>query len=243
MKWAAPRAGVCVWVRRSKWPPGKNSSTLTGAVFVLAAQALDVPQENALGYGARESGAMFYNYFRSYSPSTGRYTQPDPKGLGGGWNRIGYVDGDALNFRDPWGLDRWGAEAWTPARAYTDMSGGTTTYFDPMSGDLLVIPTDNSVASNALPGAAGPYNGEFTYCEHPNSKEYGTSKWRTTDPRARWIHGGGSRLGSKALLPQQGWAPTMGCTRAQNADVDQLCSLSESWKKSNPGKSMPYSRC
>ncbi|MDR6536758.1 RHS repeat-associated protein [Variovorax soli] len=59
-------------------------------------------------YHDKESG-LHYNNFRTYCPTCGRYTQPDPKGLGGGWNRIGYVDGDAMNFRDPWGLDRWGS--------------------------------------------------------------------------------------------------------------------------------------
>ncbi len=34
-----------------------------------------------------------YNYLRSYRPADGRYTQPDPIGLAGGWNRLGYVGG------------------------------------------------------------------------------------------------------------------------------------------------------
>jgi RHS repeat-associated protein len=63
-----------------------------------------VPQENTCGYGARVSGAMFYNYFRSYSPATGRYTQPDPIGLGGGWNRFGYARQNPFRYRDPTGL-------------------------------------------------------------------------------------------------------------------------------------------
>lgn len=46
-----------------------------------------------------ESG-LFYNYFRSYSSTTGRYSQPDPIGLDGGWNRFGYVDGNPLRYTD-----------------------------------------------------------------------------------------------------------------------------------------------
>ncbi|WP_307592892.1 RHS repeat-associated core domain-containing protein [Variovorax paradoxus] len=193
------------------------------------------------GQYADEESGLFYNYFRSYSPTTGRYSQPDPIGLDGGWNRLGYVDANPMTVTDPLGLDPWGRELWTPARVYTDMNAGITTFFDPMTRDLLVFPTNNSVASSAKPGAAGPYNGEFTYCEYPNSREYGTAKWRTTDGRARWIHGGGSRL-SKPLDPRQGWAPTLGCTRGQNADVNTLCSKSEVWRNANPGKSIPYSR-
>jgi RHS repeat-associated protein len=34
---------------------------------------------------------LSYNYFRSYRSQDGRYTQADPIGLEGGWNRFGYV--------------------------------------------------------------------------------------------------------------------------------------------------------
>ncbi len=54
-------------------------------------------------YADSESG-LNYNYFRSYSSDTGRYTQPDPIGLDGGWNRFSYVGGDPLRFSDPKGL-------------------------------------------------------------------------------------------------------------------------------------------
>jgi RHS repeat-associated protein len=56
-------------------------------------------------YFDAESG-LHYNYFRSYDPRTGRYTQADPIGLSGGWNRFSYVDGNPLNRFDPDGL-RW----------------------------------------------------------------------------------------------------------------------------------------
>ncbi|MDQ0568340.1 RHS repeat-associated protein [Variovorax paradoxus] len=56
------------------------------------------------GQYADEESGLFYNYFRSYDARTGRYSQPDPIGLGGGWNRFGYVEGNALNNFDPFGL-------------------------------------------------------------------------------------------------------------------------------------------
>ena len=47
---------------------------------------------------------LFYNLNRSYSPDQGRYTQGDPIGQGGGWNRFVYVDGNPLSLVDPEGL-------------------------------------------------------------------------------------------------------------------------------------------
>ncbi|MFS2048358.1 RHS repeat-associated core domain-containing protein [Variovorax sp. Varisp41] len=54
-------------------------------------------------YADVESG-LFYNYFRSYDPRTGRYPQGDSIGLGGGWNRFSYVDANPLGATDPKGL-------------------------------------------------------------------------------------------------------------------------------------------
>jgi RHS repeat-associated protein len=59
-------------------------------------------------YADAESG-LFYNYFRSYDAKVGRYSQPDPIGLDGGWNRSGYVGGNPLSYSDPLGLQ---AEEW-----------------------------------------------------------------------------------------------------------------------------------
>ena len=47
---------------------------------------------------------LHYNYFRTYAPDMGRYTQGDPIGLQGGWNRFGYVDSDPLGYFDSDGL-------------------------------------------------------------------------------------------------------------------------------------------
>jgi RHS repeat-associated protein len=60
------------------------------------------------GQYADEESGLFYNYFRSYDARTGRYSQPDPIGLGGGWNRFGYVDGNPLSYVDSDGLVKIG---------------------------------------------------------------------------------------------------------------------------------------
>ena len=47
---------------------------------------------------------LFYNYFRSYQPGQGRYTQNDPIALAGGLNRFSYANGAPTMFTDPLGL-------------------------------------------------------------------------------------------------------------------------------------------
>ena len=56
-----------------------------------------------------ESGG-YYNYFRSYSPTLGRYVILDPMGLMSGNNLYKYANASPMNFTDPLGLflcDDW----------------------------------------------------------------------------------------------------------------------------------------
>ena len=53
-------------------------------------------------YLDRETG-LHYNTFRYYDPDTGRFTQPDPIGLAGGYNLYQYAL-NGLTWIDPWGL-------------------------------------------------------------------------------------------------------------------------------------------
>ncbi|HEY0921389.1 RHS repeat-associated core domain-containing protein [Rheinheimera pacifica] len=62
-----------------------------------------------------EEKQSWYNYFRDYDATTGRYLQSDPIGLAAGVNTYIYVKGNPVRYTDFWGLDVDGV--WTK-RAY-----------------------------------------------------------------------------------------------------------------------------
>jgi RHS repeat-associated protein len=92
-------------------PTGPLSAIATGTQTRLKATppALEVNLRFPGQYFDSESN-LSYNYFRSYQASQGRYTQPDPIGLGGGANRFSYVAGNPLSFADPKGLQAAGSD-------------------------------------------------------------------------------------------------------------------------------------
>ncbi len=81
--------------------PGVGTATAT-----LLATSAPVQLNNLRfpGQFADSETGLFYNYFRNYQPNQGRYTQADPIGLDGGWNRYGYASADPFGNYDPYGL-------------------------------------------------------------------------------------------------------------------------------------------
>jgi RHS repeat-associated protein len=104
-------------------------------------------------YNARFPGQLFdketnnyYNYFRDYDPSIGRYVQSDPIGLAAGPNTYAYAGSNPLQFADPAGLE-------------------VTMILNTNSGTLSV--TDNNTGANvkagAFTGGRADYSGRINH--------------------------------------------------------------------------------
>ena len=68
---------------------------------------------------SRTLADLYYNRYREYDPTTGRYIQADPIGMDGGENDYLYAGANPGRWSDPWGLDpsvadviKFGAEWW-----------------------------------------------------------------------------------------------------------------------------------
>ncbi|ARU59255.1 hypothetical protein OLMES_5273 [Oleiphilus messinensis] len=92
-------------------------------------------------YHDRETG-YYYNYYRDYDPTLGRYFQSDPVGLRGGLNTYGYVLQNPLTNIDPHGLAT--LYVWKPGR-YTNASGNN---YDSAYGHAAVLTNDGTYVSH-----------------------------------------------------------------------------------------------
>jgi RHS repeat-associated protein len=58
----------------------------------------------SLPANGKGDAGLAYRRNRFFDPASGRFTQEDPIGIGGGLNLYGFAGGDPVNFSDPFGL-------------------------------------------------------------------------------------------------------------------------------------------
>lgn len=109
-------------------------------------------------YHDRETG-LYYNYYRYYDPSIGRYVTSDPVGLRGGVNTYAYTGGNPIVYIDPLGLERFLGD--DLAQQYLNDSGGD-------GGDAWNdIRGDRDSTKPVVPGSAGSdHSEEIRNAEH-----------------------------------------------------------------------------
>ncbi|MCP3669988.1 MAG: hypothetical protein GY814_06065, partial [Gammaproteobacteria bacterium] len=93
--------------------PRKATNEAGQAVWQWESEAFGnaLPQSSGIAVNLRfpgqyydEETGLYYNYFRYYDPSTGRYVTSDPIGLRGGLNTYAYVGGNPVGWVDHYGL-------------------------------------------------------------------------------------------------------------------------------------------
>lgn len=102
-----------------QWPVSgfgevEPSTPATGWIRPRLGDAGEIPNTTQISFDLRYPGqqydketGLYYNHHRTYDPFlTVGYMEADPLGLNAGWNRFGYVGGNALGTTDPNGL--WG---------------------------------------------------------------------------------------------------------------------------------------
>ena len=129
---------------------------------------------------------------------------------------------------------------------FEEPKGGYTVFYDHLGNKIFSFKSGSRVSSKAKSNADGAFTGFYTIISGGTRTSqlgaaYGTTKIRSTDTRARWVHGGGSGL-KDPYAEKQGWRVTMGCTRAQNKDVEILAEKIINFQRQYPNIKIKYIR-
>jgi hypothetical protein len=137
------------------------------------------------------------------------------------------------------------------AELKTDINGHTTTLLATDKNGKLTVTTietrnDVVVSPKVPPDAGGPFSTHSVVGvsnKHAGEDGYGPAGALIDvgDSRHRYVHGGGTGL-ADPMAPQQGWKPTLGCTRGQNGDVIKLGNAVTQFQQANPNVLIPYAR-
>lgn len=106
-------------------------------------------------YADSETG-LYYNYFRDYDPTTGRYIESDPIGLNSGINTYAYARGNPVNRSDQFGLKPGDPFSSIQAAAVDALNWIYLTYPTAnieYAGTVYLDINGNYVATNPSPGS------------------------------------------------------------------------------------------
>jgi RHS repeat-associated protein len=132
-------------------PYGENPTTLTGT-FRFTGRRFDA---ETAGSSSQPSGLYYYRA-RMYSPTLGRFMQPDPIGYVSGDNLYAYTDNDPLNLTDPSGRCPWCIGAAIGGIA-GGISGGIAGYHATGTWQGAVLGAGGGAVVGAAAGALTPW--------------------------------------------------------------------------------------
>ena len=111
------------------------------------------------------SSRQHYNYFRDYDPSTGRYSQSDPIGLGGGISTYGYVSGNPLTKVDRFGLADSLTDKFNAALARGDLAEAITIAQAGATPAAAALATKGQQLHNVVGGYLNRFPLQTNQCE------------------------------------------------------------------------------